>query len=117
MVRDLLLGERSVTVTVQPTTNSAIANHFGALQLFLYLQVLDLVTTLVGFRLGASELSPFVRWLTEIGPATGVLLSKVVAVGLAAFCVITARYRTIRLINYWYAGLVLWNLGILLLLR
>lgn len=80
------------------------------LEIFFFLQVLDVLTTLVGFRLGASEISPFVRVLTELGPASGVLLSKVVAVGLGAACVGMRKMRLIGWINYWYAGLVLWNL-------
>jgi hypothetical protein len=96
--------------------NARLADHSNALQLFLYLQVLDFITTMIGFRHGASELSPFVRWLTDFGPATGVLLSKAIAVLLAGFCVWRQKFRIIRLINYWYAGLIVWNLMILLML-
>jgi hypothetical protein len=84
------------------------------LEIFFLLQLLDILTTLVGFRLGASEASPFVRVLVELGPALGVLLSKGIAVGLGAMCVATRRLHLIRWINYWYAGLVVWNLGIIL---
>lgn len=100
-----------------PTTaNAAWVDHSTALQLFLYLQVLDFMTTMIGFRLGASELSPFVKWLTDFGPAAGVLMSKAIAVLLAAFCVWRQKFRIIRLINYWYAGLIVWNLMILMIL-
>jgi hypothetical protein len=84
------------------------------LEIFFLLQVLDLLTTLVGFRLGASEASPFVRLLIELGPATGVLLSKGIAVGLGATCVAMHRLHLIRIINYWYAALVVWNIGMIL---
>ena len=33
------------------------------IQVFVYLQVLDLITTLIGFRLGKAEFSPFIRAL------------------------------------------------------
>ena len=79
------------------------------LEIFVYLQLLDLLTTLIGFRLGASEVSPFVRMLTTMGPAFGVVLSKGIALGLGGLCVATRRLHLIGLINYWYAGLVLWN--------
>ena len=79
------------------------------LEIFFFLQVLDILTTLIGFRLGASEASPFVRLLTELGPATGVLLSKGVAIGLGAACIGMRRMHLIAWINYWYAGLILWN--------
>ena len=40
-------------------------------QIFIYLQLLDLLTTLVGFKLGASEASPFIRMLMHAGPVGG----------------------------------------------
>jgi hypothetical protein len=43
----------------------------GAYQIFVYLQLLDLLTTLLGFRLGAAEASPFIRLMMHVGPATG----------------------------------------------
>ena len=38
---------------------------------FVYLQVLDLLTTLVGLKFGVGEASPFVRLLMNWGPAVG----------------------------------------------
>ena len=84
------------------------------LQWFVYLQVLDLLTTLIGFRLGAGEASPFVRWLIGLGPAAGVAASKLIALALAALCLWVNKARIVGWINYWYAGLVLWNLGVIL---
>jgi len=103
-------------LTTTPSGTAFLTNHSQMLQLFFYLQVLDFLTTLIGFRLGAAELSPFVRWLTDLGPGTGVLMSKGIAVVLAGFCVWRQRFRIIRLINYWYAGLVMWNLMIIIVL-
>ena len=85
-----------------------------ATQVFVYLQLLDLLTTLLGFRLGASEASPFIRVLMHAGPAVGVLISKCIALGLGAYCVYAKKYGLIRLASYWYGGLVVWNLLILL---
>lgn len=81
-----------------------------AVQIFLYLQVLDLLTSLIGFKLGASEASPFVRMLMHFGPATGVILSKFGAVLLAALCIWLNKRHLIRWITYWYAALIVWNL-------
>jgi hypothetical protein len=81
---------------------------------FLYLQVLDVLSTLIGFSLGNSEASPFVRLLIRFGPLAGLVLSKAVALGLLAACFAMKRMRLIRLINFWYAGLVIWNLYIVL---
>jgi len=83
-------------------------------QIFVYLQLLDLLTTLVGFRLGAAEASPFIRVLMHAGPAAGVVLSKVLALALGAWCVSAKKHHLIRLTTYWYSGLVVWNLMIIL---
>jgi len=86
------------------------SNERGWISVFLYLQVLDVLSTLIGFSLGNTEASPFVRLMIRWGPVTGLVLSKVVAVALVAVCYAIHRARLIRLINYWYAALVIWNL-------
>jgi hypothetical protein len=83
-------------------------------QIFIYLQLLDLLTTLVGFKLGAAEASPFIRMLMHAGPAVGVIASKILALGLGAFCVYTHKQHLIRWATYWYGGLVVWNLIVML---
>jgi hypothetical protein len=83
-------------------------------QVFIYLQLLDLLTTLVGFRLGAAEASPFIRLLMHAGPATGVIVSKLVALALGGVCVYANKLNLIRWVSYWYAVLVVWNLMIML---
>jgi len=37
-------------------------------QIFIYLQLLDILTTLVGFKLGVAEASPFIQMLMRTGP-------------------------------------------------
>src|ERR1051326_374900 len=83
-------------------------------QVFIYLQVLDLLTTLVGFRVGASEASPFIRTLMQVGPVTGVVLSKLLALGMGAYCWHFKKYNLIRMISYWYGALVVWNRVVML---
>ena len=83
-------------------------------QIFIYLQLLDLLTTMVGFKLGAAEASPFIRMLMHAGPAVGVVASKVLALGLGGLCVHTGKQHLIRWATYWYGGLVVWNLIVLL---
>jgi len=83
-------------------------------QIFVYLQLLDLLTTLIGFRLGAGEASPFIRLLMHVGPTMGVIVSKMLALGLGALCVHTKRYHLMVWASYWYGGLVVWNLFVLL---
>ena len=48
------------------------------------------------------------------GPAAGVVLSKVVALGIGGLCVWANRPHIIKWITYWYGGLVVWNLMIML---
>lgn len=83
-------------------------------QVFIYLQLLDLLTTLVGFKLGAAEASPFIRLMMSAGPAAGVIMSKALALGLGALCVWANKPHVVRWITYWYSGLIVWNLMILL---
>jgi len=82
--------------------------------IFLYLQLLDVLSTLIGFSLGNTEASPFIRLLVRWGPVAGLALSKAVALALIAACFVLKRMRMIRFINYWYAGLVVWNLFVVL---
>lgn len=85
------------------------------IQVFVYLQVLDFLTTMVGFRLGASEASPFIAKLIHLtSPAVGVAASKLVGLGVGAMCVATNRTRLLTWANYWYAALVVWNLAMIL---
>lgn len=86
----------------------------GIYQVFVYLQLLDMLTTLVGFRMGATEASPFIRFLMHAGPLLGVGASKVLALGLGAICVRFDKPHLIRFATYWYAGLVAWNLMVML---
>jgi hypothetical protein len=86
----------------------------GVYQVFLYLQLLDLLTTLLGLRLGAAEASPFIRLLMQSGPTAGLIASKVLALGIGALCVYVNKRHIIRWISYWYGGLVVWNLMVLL---
>ena len=85
-------------------------DRIPGLQFFLLLQILDVVTTAVGFRVGLGEASPFIRYLMQVGPMGGLLGSKVVAMLLAGFCIWSGRFQVIRYVNVWYSALVLWNL-------
>ena len=83
-------------------------------RIFLYLQVLDFLTTLVGFKLGAAEMSPFVRALIHIGPIAGVAASKLVALLMVGLCIWLDKPRLLRWVCYWYAALVVWNICVIL---
>ena len=83
-------------------------------EVFIYLQLLDLLTTLLGFRLGAAEASPFIRLMMHVGPATGVIASKVLALGIGGLCFYLNKSHIIRWISYWFGVLVIWNLVVML---
>ncbi len=78
-------------------------------EIFFYLQLLDFVTTLVGLRLGGSELSPFVRMLMQFDVVFGLSAVKILGFVLGGIC-LWKRPRVISWVNYIFAGLVVWNL-------
>ena len=80
------------------------------MEVFFYLQLLDFMTTMIGMRVGLSEASPFIRYLMAWGPAAGLAISKLVAFALCGLCIWLNRRHIVRWINYWYAGLVVWNM-------
>jgi len=81
-----------------------------SLTVFFSLQALDVVTTLLGLRLGAGEASFFVGRLMKLGTLEGLLLSKVLAVILVATAMGFRRPRVVVFLNYWFAALITWNL-------
>jgi hypothetical protein len=93
---------------------SDVARFRPYLQVFLYLQVLDFLTTLVGIRAGLQEISPFIRHLMHLDPAVGLAIGKCIAFGLAGLCLVLQRSHLVRWMNYWYAALVVWNLCLIL---
>ena len=102
------------TIAEASMAESRQASHMVYIEVFIYLQVLDFITTLIGLRLGLGEASPFIRWLMHVGPAAGLALSKLVAFILGGVCIWLKRRHLLRWINYWYAGLVVWNMSLIL---
>jgi len=94
------------------STSIAIPHRLPALSIgvFLCLQILDVLTTLWGLRLGAQEGSTFISHLLETGPLSGLIIAKILAAGLAAFAVFLNRKRLLVFLNIWFAGVVIWNL-------
>jgi hypothetical protein len=85
------------------------------IQVFVYLQLLDFLTTMVGFKLGAHEASPFIaKLIHSTSPAIGVAASKMVGLAIGGLCIATNRIKLLSFANYWYAALVVWNLAMIL---
>jgi hypothetical protein len=80
---------------------------------FVALQVLDLSTTLIAFRLGAMEVNPLVAHLTVyFGRTGGVIASKLIAIAIAM-----GVKRRIWIINLFYIGIIVWNVLVLFTLH
>jgi hypothetical protein len=86
-----------------------------SLTLFVALQTLDILTTIMGLRMGAGESSIFLARLMQMGPMTALLISKIFAVFLVAAALRMQRPRIVVFLNFWFAAVVTWNLGLILL--
>jgi hypothetical protein len=90
----------------------AIAKPFPrpSLVVFVALQSLDVLTTLIGLRIGASEGSMFIGNLMRVGPIAALLISKIFAVILISLALKFRKPRVVVFLNYWSAAVVSWNL-------
>jgi hypothetical protein len=86
-----------------------------SLTVFVALQTLDILTTLLGLRVGASEASFFVGRLMQAGPLAALLIAKIFAVLLVALALKFKRPRVVVFLNYWFAGVVTWNCTLIML--
>ena len=82
--------------------------------MFVALQVLDMLTTLLGLEMGAKEASLFLGSLMKVGPVAALLIAKIIAVLLVAAAMKYKRPRLVVFLNYWFAAVVTWNLGTIL---
>jgi hypothetical protein len=84
---------------------------------FIYLQFLDLLTTLAFLAAGVQESNPLIRlMLQSVGtPLAGLLIAKGLATALAVFCWRSNRQRLLARANVFYAVVVAWNLVALLI--
>jgi hypothetical protein len=81
-----------------------------SLTVFVALQCLDILTTLLGMRMGAREASLFIGRLMHAGPIAALLIAKIFAVLLVAMALRFQRPRFVVFLNYWFAVVVTWNL-------
>jgi hypothetical protein len=106
-----------VSANMSESVSTARHAHFPApsLTLFVALQVLDILTTLLGLQLGAQEGSMFLGRLMRTGPLAALLIAKIIAVLLVAMALRFKRPRVVVFLNYWLAAVVSWNLVIILM--
>jgi hypothetical protein len=93
------------TATLQRESSSLLQSRTT----FWVLQLLDLVTTLLAFRMGAFEVNPLIAGFTHLlGPTRGLILSKAIP------CVLVLRiHRLMWVANLLYTGVICWNCLIL----
>ncbi len=82
---------------------------------FVYLQLVDLLTTLAFLAHGVEEANPLIRLLLGLMPSrlAALALVKLVAVGLAYYCWRLGKVTLLQKVTCFYAVLALWNLGAL----
>jgi Domain of unknown function (DUF5658) len=88
-----------------------------ALLQYSYLQLLDLLTTIAFMIHGVKEGNPVVRLAIQAAPTPlfGLVIVKVLAILLGLYCWQRAKVRLLWRINLLFAGLVAWNLVMLIL--
>ena len=85
------------------------------LSIFVYLQVLDFLTTILFLKLGLPEANWLVGLLVRWSPLLGVLVAKLATIVVALIAVHYHKVRVMRLANLGYGGVVVWNLVVMIL--
>jgi len=89
----------------------------GALSLFIYLQLLDFLTTILFLKLGLFESSWVVAALIRWSPVLGLAAAKVTTILLGWVAVRFHKDRVMRFANVGYSGVIAWNLVAMILSR
>ena len=79
---------------------------------FVYLQLLDVLTTIAFLLNGVREANPLVRMGLALGhsPWAVLVAVKLVGVALAIYCVRKSHVKLLQRVNIFFALLVTWNL-------
>ena len=90
----------------------AIRTQTNALLIFILLQCLDVLTTLVFLRHGMAEGNPLVSWALSNAraPWVGLVVSKLIAALIGQYCYRSGRFNLLRRANAGYSLVVGWNL-------
>lgn len=96
----------------QPFSTGAAPRTGFALLTYIYLQGLDILTTIAFLLSGVEEGNPIVRevMLRSPNPVMGLVAVKCLAVCLGLYCWLTDRGLLLQRVNYGYAALIAWNL-------
>ena len=84
---------------------------------FLYLQMLDILTTVAFLLNGAREANPLVRMGLEMGHSPWMVLIgvKLVGLALALYCIRKSHLKLLQRVNIFFALLVTWNLVVVII--
>lgn len=96
--------------------NRQSVSTFPLLLSFVFLQLLDFLTTVVGLKWGAHEMNPFILQFMQMGPLVGLIACKLLILTMGAVIVWLQRHRVILFVNYLFGFLVVWNLMQLLVI-
>ena len=83
------------------------------LSVFLLLQLMDFATTIAALNLGAAEKNPVIGHFMALGPVSGLIVSKLVVISLAALFITRGKTHAVRLANVAFGLIVTWNLTII----
>jgi hypothetical protein len=91
---------------------STIAAKKNALPLFILIQCLDILTTLVFLSKGIAEGNPLVSWALSSthSPWIGLVIAKLIAALIGQYCHRSGRLRLLQRANAGYSLVVGWNL-------
>ena len=98
------------TNIVDPTT-PGISNR--VIVVFVALQFLDVLTTILGLSVGAHEGNYLVAQFMHWGPALGLLIAKFLGFVLLLVAFAAGKLRLLRMLNLWFLCIVAWNLAII----
>ncbi len=89
----------------------------NVLTAFIYLQILDALTTIAFMMHGLDEVNPVIKWAMResFNPLGGLFLVKAASVLVAVLCVSYSRYAVLRKVNFFFALVVAYNMVALIL--
>lgn len=80
---------------------------------FALLQLADFVSTITAISFGGVEKNPVTASFFGGGPVLGLLATKLILLVVAGGIVWIGRVRSVRLANFAYCAVVLWNVSII----
>lgn len=99
-------------------TATLVIETFSKLQtnakIFVILQFLDFLSTIICFQLGAAEENPMVIFIQHIGPVWGVVLAKLLVLGVLALVIRIKKLKAVTKANYLYGAVIAININAIL---